>query len=362
MRAHAGQSDENKLEYTPIFEQYAKLVEQYVDRRLVEKGVDLEQFMKDLPAYIDSPEAHPRTGAVLELLTSFDSFMAFKDMMLEAKKAKVAGGDEIADNANTFSADLSGASFLKENLEWTRLLEQGGAADGWSLIADKKWIQTHRKKDPESPINLTRCFATCNMPADKFMEIFSARAPPRRKAPGQRPSLSTRVDSAPVPAVPARAQRPPPRSHGGLPAATICSRAARRAFRRAVDPNIKTKWDEEVSSCEIIGGGGYDKDGYIVRQIIKIPLISQREMLWRWRWVRDHPEPGAHTAVVYSEPTDIPPLPNTYRVTAKSAQLARAPIDARVRTPPPPIRRPSSRRARPSATSALQSVTASCGQ
>ncbi|KAG8468164.1 hypothetical protein KFE25_007216 [Diacronema lutheri] len=249
-------SDENKLEYTPIFEQYAKLVEQYVDRRLVEKGVDLEQFMKDLPAYIDSPEAHPRTGAVLELLTSFDSFMAFKDMMLEAKKAKVAGGDEIADNANTFSADLSGASFLKENLEWTRLLEQGGAADGWSLIADKKWIQTHRKKDPESPINLTRCFATCNMPADKFMEIF-------------------------------------------------------------MDPNIKTKWDEEVSSCEIIGGGGYDKDGYIVRQIIKIPLISQREMLWRWRWVRDHPEPGAHTAVVYSEPTDIPPLPNTYRVTAK---------------------------------------------
>lgn len=68
-------SDENKLEYTPIFESYAKLVEEYVDKRLVEKGVDLEQFMKDLPAYMDSAEAHPRTGAVLELLSSFDSFM-----------------------------------------------------------------------------------------------------------------------------------------------------------------------------------------------------------------------------------------------------------------------------------------------
>jgi hypothetical protein len=146
-------------------------------------------------------------------------------------------------------------------LELTGLLERGGSAEGWSLIADKSWIQTYRKKDPDSPINLTRCFASCNMPADKFMEIF-------------------------------------------------------------MDPLIKTKWDEEVATCEIVGGEGWDKDGYIVRQIAKIPLINQREMIWRWIWVKDHPEPGAHTAVIYSEKWDTPPPPNTYRVEAKSARRA----------------------------------------
>lgn len=109
-------SDENKLEYTPIFEQYAKLVEEYVDTRLVEKGVDLEKFMKDLPAYIDSADAHPRTGAVLELLSSFDSFVAFKDMMLEAKKSKASDENETKDSEQTFGADLSSVTFLKEKV------------------------------------------------------------------------------------------------------------------------------------------------------------------------------------------------------------------------------------------------------
>lgn len=109
-------SDENKLEYTPIFENYAKLVEQYVDKRLVEKGVDLEKFMADLPAYIDSADAHPRTGAVLELLSSFDSFVAFKDMMLEAKKSKASDEEDTKDSQQSFGADLSSVTFLKENV------------------------------------------------------------------------------------------------------------------------------------------------------------------------------------------------------------------------------------------------------
>ncbi|KAJ1624937.1 the ARF-like 2 binding protein BART-domain-containing protein [Pavlovales sp. CCMP2436] len=194
-------SDENKLEYTPIFNDYATLIEKYVDSRLVEKGVDLEKFMADLPVYMEGVDAHPRTGVVLELLSSFDSFIAFKDMMLEAKKAKAADVGETEDAKQGFAQDLGALDFLKEKLDMTRVLEEGGAAEGWTLIADKTWIQTHRKKDPESPINLTRCFATCNMPAEAFMEIF-------------------------------------------------------------MNPLIKTKWDEDVTTCEILAGGGYDKDGY----------------------------------------------------------------------------------------------------
>mmetsp|Transcript_22854 Transcript_22854/g.67327 ORF Transcript_22854/g.67327 Transcript_22854/m.67327 type:complete len:353 (+) Transcript_22854:76-1134(+) len=253
-------SDENKLEYTPIFEDYAKLVERSVESKLVERGVDLDAFMRDLPAYVESADAHPRTGAILETLMSFDSFSSFKDMMLEAKKAKASEGTgDGAGHVHTIHADVNGMSALdqlKDRLEVTSILEKGGAADGWTLIAEKKWIQSFRKKDPDSAINLTRCFAEVNVPADKLMDIF-------------------------------------------------------------MDPLKKTEWDDEVSSCEIIGGEGYAKDGYVVRQVVKVPLINQREMIWRWIWIKDHPEPGAHTGVIYSEPWDEPPPPNTFRVDCK---------------------------------------------
>jgi hypothetical protein len=90
----------------------------------------------------------------------------------------------------------------------------------------------------------------------------------------------------------------------------------------------------------VLGGGGWDKDGLIVRQIAKIPLINQREMIWRWIWVRDHPEPGAHTAVIYSEPWDKPPPPKTYRVHAKSEQQ-RPTSYAHCAMCRPPLQRPT---------------------
>lgn len=137
-------TEENKLEYTPIFESYAKLVDEYVDQRLVEKGVDLQWFMKVLPDHMDSPDAHPRTGAVLELLSSFDDFHAFKDMMLQQKKAReleAAGGVGDDDHTKSLGDDMGALALIKDKLELTRILEEGGEAEGWTLIADKGWIQ-----------------------------------------------------------------------------------------------------------------------------------------------------------------------------------------------------------------------------
>merc|ERR1719198_1778725 len=85
---------------------------------------------------------------------------------------------------------------MQASLELTRILESGGAEDGWQLTADKGWIQTYRKPDPDSPINMSRCFATVNMPAEALISIF-------------------------------------------------------------MDPWKKTTWDKEVLSCEVIGGSGY---------------------------------------------------------------------------------------------------------
>lgn len=94
-----------------------------------------------------------------------------------------------------------------------------------------------------------------------------------------------------------------------------------------MDPHIKTTWDSDVASCEVLGGDGYDKgDGYIVRQVGKFPLMSDREMIWRWIWVKDHPEPGSHTGIVHSVPWDTPPPPKTFRVEAKIANVVVRPL------------------------------------
>jgi len=261
-------TEENKLEYTPIFESYAKLVDEYVDQRLVEKGIDLQWFMNVLPDHMEADDAHPRTGAVLELLSSFDDFHAFKDMMIQQKKAlalEAAGNGGDDDHTKSLGDDMGALALIKEKLELTRILEEGGEAEGWTLIADKGWIQTFKKRDPNSPINLTRCFATANVPPDELMRIF-------------------------------------------------------------MDPFTKTKWDDDVTTCEVLGGEGFEKDGFIVRQVAKMPLMNQREMIWRWIWVKDHPEPGSHTGIVHSEPWDEPPPPNTFRAVAKIGNVIVRPL------------------------------------
>ena len=46
-------------------------------------------------------------------------------------------------------------------------------------------------------------------------------------------------------------------------------------------PEKKMDWDKEVAACEIVGGDGYAGEGWVVRQVAKIPLMKPRELLWR---------------------------------------------------------------------------------
>ncbi|CAE8600205.1 unnamed protein product [Polarella glacialis] len=244
-------AEENKLEYTSIFQGFQAHVEQYLHRKAC---VDLHAFLEHLPEYMDRPDAHEQTGAIFDLLNAFTDFSAFKDMMLQLKKTNAAGGHAgpVSDMPYTRPESLAAS------LELTRILENGGAEDGWQLVADKGWIQTYRKLDPDSPIHMTRCFARVNIPAEALVNIF-------------------------------------------------------------MDPWKKTQWDTEVKTCEVIGGNGYAHDGYIVRQTAKIPLCTPREMVWRWQLVPDWPEPGCFTGVIHDEPTDVPPMEGHLRVECKIA-------------------------------------------
>jgi hypothetical protein len=251
-------TEENKFEYTTIFKEFQVMVDQHLEARLVAEGVDLASFLAALPDYMNLEGAHQQTGAIFDLLLAFTDFPAFKDFMLQRKKTLInANSDPAASVADRMQA-LPDA--LQANLELMKILEDGGNEDGWECMADKGWIQTYRKPDPESPIHMSRCFAKVNMPSEALIAIF-------------------------------------------------------------MDPCKKTTWDKEVLSCEVIGGGGYAADGYVVRQIVKIPLCTPRELLWRWQVVQDFPEPGCITGVIYDEPCADPPLDGALRVVCKIGNL-----------------------------------------
>lgn len=254
--------EENKHEYTTIFQTFQGLVEQHLEERLTAEGVDLMAFLETLPAYMDLPQAHAQTGAIFDMLNAFNDFSAFKEMMLAEKKTLLIdpGAAPAAEAADLPSLPEA----LQASLELTSILEAGGAEEGWDLVADKGWVQTYKKADPSSPINMTRCFADVKMPAEAMIAIF-------------------------------------------------------------MDPYKKMEWDNEVQSCEVIGGNGFADDGYVVRQVVKIPLCTARELLWRWQVVHDYPEPGCITGVIYDEPCDAPPADGALRVVCKIGNVVARP-------------------------------------
>merc|ERR1711907_78139 len=74
---------EMKLEYTPIFERYTQLIEEYVERGLSEAlpDFDMEQFLPMLEAREDEISAD-----VVDMLLSMSDFELFKESMVDYKE------------------------------------------------------------------------------------------------------------------------------------------------------------------------------------------------------------------------------------------------------------------------------------
>lgn len=78
-------SEENKLSYTTIFNEYVDLVEKHLEQQLVERipGFHMDTFMKLLMQHKDKvPEE------IFDMLLTFTDFMAFKEMFLECRAEK----------------------------------------------------------------------------------------------------------------------------------------------------------------------------------------------------------------------------------------------------------------------------------
>ncbi|KAL9655639.1 hypothetical protein ABK040_002302 [Willaertia magna] len=90
------EGDENKLEYTTIFNEYQQIIEKYLDQSLHNKieGYDMNQFISILEK-IESKKKQDNnrsdfdndfSGEVFDMLLSFTDFVEFKELMLSYKK------------------------------------------------------------------------------------------------------------------------------------------------------------------------------------------------------------------------------------------------------------------------------------
>ncbi|XP_014278211.1 ADP-ribosylation factor-like protein 2-binding protein [Halyomorpha halys] len=79
------ETEENKLCYTSVFEEYVSIMESYIEQRLKKEiiGFDLEEFYEELHKRRDSLD-----GEVFEVLYTLSDFIAFKEMILCYKNAK----------------------------------------------------------------------------------------------------------------------------------------------------------------------------------------------------------------------------------------------------------------------------------
>ncbi|XP_044290241.1 ADP-ribosylation factor-like protein 2-binding protein isoform X3 [Varanus komodoensis] len=78
-------TEENKLIYTPIFNEYICLVEKYIEEKLLDR---MPRF--SMSTFISSLQQHKDeiAGDIFDMLLTFTDFLAFKEMFLDYRAEK----------------------------------------------------------------------------------------------------------------------------------------------------------------------------------------------------------------------------------------------------------------------------------
>lgn len=78
-------TEENKLTYTPIFNEYISLIEKYIEEQLLERipGFNMAAFTTTLQHHKDEV-----SGDIFDMLLTFTDFLAFKEMFLNYRAGK----------------------------------------------------------------------------------------------------------------------------------------------------------------------------------------------------------------------------------------------------------------------------------
>ncbi|XP_075158674.1 ADP-ribosylation factor-like protein 2-binding protein [Haematobia irritans] len=84
-------TEENKLEYMDIFEEYCNKFENFIMEELRERmeNFDMEKFADELKSYNTREDPYGfETSEIFELLQSFSDFQIFKELMLDYRNKK----------------------------------------------------------------------------------------------------------------------------------------------------------------------------------------------------------------------------------------------------------------------------------
>ncbi|XP_072925951.1 ADP-ribosylation factor-like protein 2-binding protein isoform X1 [Hemitrygon akajei] len=89
-------TEENKLSYTSIFQEYVDLLEKYIEQQLIERipAFNMTTFITSLQQHKDEI-----SGDIFDMLLTFTDFLAFKEMFLDYRMEKEGRGLD-------FSGDL----------------------------------------------------------------------------------------------------------------------------------------------------------------------------------------------------------------------------------------------------------------
>ncbi|XP_022075227.1 ADP-ribosylation factor-like protein 2-binding protein isoform X2 [Acanthochromis polyacanthus] len=87
-------SDENKLSYTPIFNEYVDQLEKYLEQQLTERIPD---FNMDTFIELLMQRKEEVSGDIFDMLLTFTDFMAFKEMFVEYRATKEGRGLDLSE-------------------------------------------------------------------------------------------------------------------------------------------------------------------------------------------------------------------------------------------------------------------------
>ncbi|XP_065139351.1 ADP-ribosylation factor-like protein 2-binding protein isoform X2 [Paramisgurnus dabryanus] len=86
-------SEENKLSYTPIFNEYIEILEKHLEQQLIERipGFNMDAFTISLKQHKDEV-----SGDILDMLLTFTDFVAFKEMFIDYRAEKEGRGLDLS--------------------------------------------------------------------------------------------------------------------------------------------------------------------------------------------------------------------------------------------------------------------------
>ncbi|XP_031420744.1 ADP-ribosylation factor-like protein 2-binding protein isoform X2 [Clupea harengus] len=106
-------TEENKLIYTSIFNEYIDLLERHLEQQLLERipGFNMSAFTHSLKQHKDEV-----SGDIFDMLLTFTDFMAFKEMFIDYRAEKEGRGLDLSDGLVVMSLSSVASSLLPSSM------------------------------------------------------------------------------------------------------------------------------------------------------------------------------------------------------------------------------------------------------